>query len=68
MGCRLSGDNPLSEPMMAYCQLDHKEHISMEFVWNSTVFIQENTSENVVCKNGGHPVPASRCYILSLGY
>ena len=24
-------DNPLPEPMMDYCQLDHQEHISMKF-------------------------------------
>ena len=27
IACRLFGDNPLSEPMMVYCQLDPKEHI-----------------------------------------
>ena len=31
MHCRLFGDNPLSEPMMVYFQLDPKEHISMKF-------------------------------------
>ena len=31
MGCRLFGDNPLSELMMVYSQFDPKEHISMKF-------------------------------------
>ena len=31
MGCRLLGDNPLSKPMVLYCQLDSKEHIAMKF-------------------------------------
>ena len=30
MSCRLFGDNPLSKPVMIYCQLDPKEHISMK--------------------------------------
>ena len=31
MACRLDGTKPLSEPMLTYCQLDPKEHISMKF-------------------------------------
>ena len=31
MACRLLAGNPLSEPMIVYCQLDQKEHISMKF-------------------------------------
>ena len=31
MTCRLNGTKPLSEPMLTYCQLDLKEHISMKF-------------------------------------
>ena len=31
MACRLDGTKPFSEPMPTYCQLDPKEHISMEF-------------------------------------
>ena len=31
MACRLDGAKPLSEPMLTYCQLDPKEHISMKF-------------------------------------
>ena len=30
MACRLFGDNPLSEPMIIYCQLDLEEYISMK--------------------------------------
>ena len=30
MVCLVDGAKPLSEPMMIYCQLDHKEHISMK--------------------------------------
>ena len=29
MACRLDGAKPLSEPMLIYCQLDPKEHISI---------------------------------------
>ena len=31
MACRLFGAKPLPEPMLAYCQLDYWEHISMKF-------------------------------------
>ena len=31
MACRLFGDNPLSETRNDYCQLDHKEYISMKY-------------------------------------
>ena len=31
MACRLFGAKPLPEPMLAYCQLDSWEHISVKF-------------------------------------
>ena len=31
MVCRLFGAESLSEPMLPYCQLDPKEHISVKF-------------------------------------
>ena len=31
MACRLDGAKPLSEPLLTYCQLDPKEHISITF-------------------------------------
>ena len=31
MACRLFGAKPLSKPMQGYCELDPKEHISMNF-------------------------------------
>ena len=54
MACRLSGAKPLSEPMLSYCQLDPKEHISVKFHLNLKVFIHGNSPENVVCQSGGH--------------
>ena len=42
MACRLSGAEPLSEPML--------EQISMKFVSKTSIFIQENAFENVVRK------------------
>ena len=32
MACRLLGAKPLSEPMLSYCQLDPKVHISVRFI------------------------------------
>ena len=31
LGCHLVGTKPLPEPMLAYCQLDSWEHISVKF-------------------------------------
>ena len=31
MACRLFGAKPLTEPMLPYCQIDPKEHISLKF-------------------------------------
>ena len=42
MSYRLFGTGPLLEPMLTYCHLDLEEYLSME-IWNSEVFIQENT-------------------------
>ena len=48
MACRLDGDKLLSEPMLTYCQLDPKEHISMKFCLKFKYFVQENAFEHVV--------------------
>ena len=50
MACCLFSAMPLSKPMLAYCQLDPKNKLQWNFNQNSTIFIQENTFENVVCK------------------
>ena len=39
MACRLDGAKPLSEPMLMYCQLDPREHISMKFFLQWKYFI-----------------------------
>ena len=54
MACRLFGDKPLNEPMLAYYQLDSWEHILEKIESESIIFIKENAIENVVCQNGGH--------------
>ena len=51
MACRLFGAKPLAKSMLAYCQLDLWEQISVKF---ELEFIQENVFESVVCQNGGH--------------
>ena len=50
MACRLFGAKPLSRPMLPYCQLDPKEHISVIFYVKFKVFIQGNALKNVVCE------------------
>ena len=41
MACRLFGAKPLSEPMLAYCQLDSWEQISVKFKSKFYLFIQK---------------------------
>ena len=53
MACRLFGDNSLSEPMMVYSKMDPKEHLWMNYIWKSEVFIKKKSFEDVVCKKWG---------------
>ena len=61
MACRLDSAKPLSEPMLTYCEIDPKEHISMKFYLKFKYFY----SRKCVCKcrlrNGGHFVSATVC-------
>ena len=50
MACRLFGDNPLSEWMRVYCQLDPKGHILMNIYLRLASFF---------CTNNGHLVSDS---------
>ena len=50
MACRLFGTKPLSDPILPYCQLHPKEHISVKFSLKFKVFIKQNALENVVCE------------------
>ena len=48
MASRLIGAKPLPEPMLLYCQLDPKEHMSAKCCLISKVFIHEIAFENTV--------------------
>ena len=48
MACRLSGTNPLSELMLAYCQMEPWEHIFVKF--ESKYISIEEYDYNVNCK------------------
>ena len=63
MACPLFGAKPLHELMLAYCQLDSWEQISVKFESEFITFIQENAFEIVVCQNGVHFVQGemSKC-------
>ena len=50
MACRLFGTQPLSQPMLGYCQLDPCEQIRWNFNQNTQLFIQENAYENIICE------------------
>ena len=49
MACCLFGAKPLSEPMMAICQMCLKKKIQLNFNQNIKIFIKENAFENYVC-------------------
>ena len=51
---RLFCAKPLLEPMLSYYQLNSWNKFQWNLNWNSTIFIQENSFESVVCQNGGH--------------
>ena len=53
MGCRLIGAEPLSEPVLAYYYIDHRERDSMKFFHNIATFIPEYAFENVIYKMVG---------------
>ena len=50
----MPGTKPLPESMLANCQLDSWEQISMDFESESFYFHQKNSFENIVCQNGDH--------------
>ena len=54
MACRLFGAEPLTEPMLVYCQLDSSEQISVKFESKFYQCIHENAFEIVFYQNGGH--------------
>ena len=65
MVCRLFGAKPLSEPMLPYCQLDPKGHISMKCYVKFKSFHWRKCTWKWRLRNGGHfasaPV-AQRCW------
>ena len=56
MACRLISTKPLSEPMLIYCQLDPKEHISMKFYLKFKHFQSRKGIWACCLWNGGHSV------------
>ena len=56
MACRLNGVKPLSEPMLTYCQLDLKEHISMKSYFKLNYFHSMRCVWTCCLRNVGHLV------------
>ena len=54
MSCRLFSAKPLPEPMLAYCQSDPYEQISVKLKSKYKLFINETAFENAIGQNGGH--------------
>ena len=63
-GCHLFCSMPLSEPMLTYCRLDHKEHISMKFYWKFRNFYSRKCIWKYRLKNAGHFTLTSMCWYL----
>ena len=61
MAWRLFGAKPLSEPMMAYCQLDPRKHTSLKYYLRIKNFHSGKCIRNYHLRNGGHLVSASVC-------
>ena len=50
MACRLVGTKPLSEPVVAYFQRTHRNKTQLNFNLISSICIQENAFQTVICK------------------
>ena len=62
MACRLFGENPLSEPMVFFRQLDPEEHISITFYLKFKSFhANQNAHENIIYKSEGHLISVTMC-------
>ena len=54
MDCRLDGTKPLSEPMLTYCQLEPREHISMKLYLKFKYFHSRKCIWTCRLRDGGH--------------
>ena len=63
MACHLFSAKPLSEPMHSYCQLDTKEHISVNFYSRFKSFHSVKCTWKCRLRNGGHFISASMYWI-----
>ena len=50
MACHLFCTKPISEPMLAYCQLDPWEQFSVKFLSKFRHFRSRKAVENIICK------------------
>ena len=66
MACRLDGTKPLSEPMVTYCQLEPKEHISMKFYLKFIYFHSRKCIWTCCLQNGSHFVQGGWVNSLTL--
>ena len=63
MACPLSGARPLSEPMMTYCQLNPREHISMKYCLKFKCFHSRKCIWKCRLENSSHFVSTSMCLV-----
>ena len=65
MTCRLDGAKPLSEPMLIYCQLDPREHISMKFYLKFIYFHSRKCVWTCRLRNDCHIVQGKTVYRMT---
>ena len=63
MACPLFGTEPLSGPMLGYCQLDPQEQISVKFQSKFIHFHSRKCIWNCCLRNGGHFVQGAMSWI-----
>ena len=66
MACRLVGAKPLSEPMLSYCQSDHKEHISMTFSLKFESFLSRKCAWICRLWTGSDFVSTPMCWLIPI--
>ena len=61
MACCLFDAKSLSEPILAYCQFDHREHKSMKFYLKFESFHSRTRISKFRLQNGARFVSATMC-------
>ena len=64
MACRLIGAEPLSEPMLPFCQFDYSEQTSVQYQSKFIYFHSRKCNWKCRLENGSHFVSGSVCWTI----